>query len=83
MAAKACQQMIESHCFLEFRGGKRFCPGFYVFGFEEAVKVKRLKTEVREHQRGGVSGPLGAPASIERKMIAALWRAASLRKVVQ
>ena len=77
------ERMIDPHCFLEFRGGKRFRPGFYVFGFEEAVKVKRLKTEVREHQQGGVSGPLGAPVSIQKEMIAALWRAASLRKVVQ
>jgi len=80
LAAKGLQREIEPHCFHEFRGDKRFRPGFYVFGFEEVVKVKRLKTEVPEHRHGGVSGLLDAA---RREMFAASREAACLRKVFQ
>jgi len=63
---------------------KRFRPGFYVFGFEEAVKVKRLKIEVPERHYGGVySSRGGAPHGIRKELISAGHRTAHLRKVVQ
>jgi len=63
---------------------KRFRPGFYVFGFEEAVKVKRLKIEVPKRHYGGVYSSQGfAPIAIRKELISAGHGTANLRKVVQ
>jgi hypothetical protein len=76
--------MTELYCFHEFRGDKRFRPEFYVVGFEEAVKVKRLKTKVPERQDGGVySSRGGVPIAVRKELIAAGRGAACLRKVGQ
>ena len=83
-AAKGRRQEIELYCFHQFRGDKRFRPEFYVFGIEEAVKVKRLKIEVPERQDGGVYGSRGStPGAIRKELIAAGRGTACLRKVVQ
>ena len=78
------ERMIELYCFHEFRGGKRFHPEFYVFGIEEAVKVKRLKAKVPECQNGVVySSGGGVPIAVRKELIAAGRGAACLRKVAQ
>ena len=84
MAAKRRQQEIEPYCFHRLRKAKRFHPEFYVFGIEEAVKVKRLKIEVPERQDGGVySSRGGVPIAIHKGLLSPGCRAANLRKVVQ
>jgi hypothetical protein len=82
LAAKGRQRGIDPDCFHVFRRGKRFHRGFYVFGFEEAVKVKRYRTEVQEYRHGGVSGPLGVPTAIRKEKVPSLRRSTHLRKVV-
>lgn len=63
---------------------KRFHPEFYVFGIEEAVKVKRLKIEVSERQNGGVYSSLGGvPTEIHQELLSARNGTAILRKVFQ
>jgi len=63
---------------------KRFHPEFYVFGIEEAVKVKRLKIEVPERQNGGGCGSRrGVLIAIHKGLLTTRNGTAILRKVFQ
>jgi hypothetical protein len=76
--------MIEPYCFHRLRKVKRFHPEFYVFGIEEAVKVKRLKIEVPERHDGGVYRSRGgAPIAMHKELLSPGCGTAYLRKVVQ
>jgi len=76
--------MIEPYCFHCLTRANRFRPGFYVFGIEEAVKVKRLKIEVQERHGGGrYRSRGGAPIAIHKEMLSPGCGTANLRKVVQ
>jgi hypothetical protein len=84
LAAKRRQREIEPYCFHRLRKAKRFHPEFYVFGIEEAVKVKGLKIEVPERQNGGVDSSRGAvPVAIHKELLSPRCGTANLRKVVQ